>query len=163
MRETISHAGLQFNSSLNGNNNYICVRTECEEIRDSTNFELYKYICIYIYIYIIFLTYIYFYSITSLYHSIVSKNLFVFSMFDCLQRQRMCCHGNSESFHKWRLRTKRTHQDSPRNRSTNSTSTDFRKFSLYFLLGICIGIAYSSLVSLATVIRVLKPEQKVKY
>ena len=61
----------------------------------------------------------------------------------------MCCHGNSESFHKWRLRTKRTHQGSPRNRSTNSTSTAFGKSSLYLLLGICIGIAYSSHVSLA--------------
>ena len=43
----------------------------------------------------------------------------------------MCCHGNSESFHKWRLRTKGTHQESPRNRSTKSTSTDFGKSSLY--------------------------------
>ena len=117
----------------------------------------------YIYIYIIFLTYLYSYSITTLYHNVVSKNVFVFSMFDCLLRQRMCCHGNLESFHKWRLRTKRTHEDSPRNRSTNSTSTDFGKSSSCLLLGICIGIAYSSLVSLATVIRVLKPEQKVKY
>ena len=49
-------------------------------------------------------------------------------------------------------------QDSPRNRSTNSTSTDFGKSSLYILHGICIGIAYSLLVSLATVIRVLKSE-----
>ena len=115
---------------------------------------IYIFIYKYIYIYIIFLTYLYSYSITTLYHSVVNKNLFVFSMFDCLLRQRMCCHGNSESFQKWRLRTKRTHQDSPRNRSTNSTSTDFGKSSLYLLLGICIGIAYSSLVSLATVIRV---------
>ena len=91
-------------------------------------------------------------------HSVVSKHLFVFSMFDCLYRQRMCCHGNSESFHKWRLRTKRTHHDCSRNRSTNSTSTDFGKSSLFLLLGICIGMAYSSLVSFATVIRVLKPE-----
>ena len=115
--------------------------------------KLNKYI--YISIYIIHLTYLYSYSITTLYHSVVSKNLFVFSMFDCLLRQRMCCHGNSESFHKWRPRTKRTHHDSPRNRSTNSTSTDFGKSSLYLLLGICIGIAYSALVSLATVMRVL--------
>ena len=106
---------------------------------------IYIYLYIYIYIYIIFLTYLYSYSITALYHSVVCKNLFVFSMFDCLQRHRMCCHGNSESFHKWRLRTKRTHQDSPRNRSTNSTPTDFGKSSLYVLLGICTGIAYSSL------------------
>ena len=113
---------------------------------------------LYMYIYIIHVTYLYSYSITTLYHSVVSKTLFVFSIFDCLSRQLMCCHGNSESFHKWRLRTKRTHQDSPRNRSTNSTSTDFGKSSLYLLLGICICIAYSSLVSLATVIRVLKPE-----
>ena len=119
---------------------------------------IYIYVYIYMYIYIIFLTYLYFYSITTLYHSVVSKNLFVFSMFYCLKRQRMWCHGNSESFHKWRIRTKRTHQDSPRNWSTNSTSTDFGKSSLYLLLGICIGIAYSSLVSLATVIRVSKPE-----
>ena len=119
---------------------------------------MYIYIYLYIYIYIIFLTYLHFYSITTLYHSIVSETLFLFSMFDCLYRQRMCCHGNSESFHKWRLRTKRTHQVSPRNRSTNSTSTDFGKSSLYLLLVIFIGIAYSSLVSLAAVIRVLKPE-----
>ena len=48
--------------------------------------------------------------------------------------------------------------DSPRNRSTNSISTYFGKSSLYLLLGIYIGIVYSSLVSLATVVRVLKPE-----
>ena len=34
------------------------------------------------YIYIIHVTYLYSYSITTLYHSVVSKNLFVFSMFD---------------------------------------------------------------------------------
>ena len=39
---------------------------------------------LYIYIYIIHLTYLYSYSITTLYHSVVSKNLIVFSMFDCL-------------------------------------------------------------------------------
>ena len=39
---------------------------------------------IYMYIYIIVLTYLYSYSITTLYHSVVSKNLIVFSMFDCL-------------------------------------------------------------------------------
>ena len=39
---------------------------------------------LYIYIYITHLTYLYSYSITTLYHSVVSKNLFVFSMFDCL-------------------------------------------------------------------------------
>ena len=104
------------------------------------------YIYIYIYIYIIQLTYLYSNSITTLYHSEVSKNLTVFSIFDCLLRQRKCCHGNSESLRKWRLWTTRTHLDSPRNRSTNSTSTDFGKSSLYLLLGICIGIAYSSLV-----------------
>ena len=65
-------------------------RREFEDIRDSTKFELYIYIYMYIYIYIfiyiyvIFLTYLYSYSITTLYHSVVSKNLFVFSMFDCL-------------------------------------------------------------------------------
>ena len=42
------------------------------------------YIYIYIYIYIIHSTYLYSYSITTLYHSVVSTNLFVFSMFDCL-------------------------------------------------------------------------------
>ena len=42
------------------------------------------YIYIYIYIYIIHQTYLYAYSITTLYHSVVSKNLIVFSMFDCL-------------------------------------------------------------------------------
>ena len=39
---------------------------------------------IYVYIYIIHLTYLYSYSITTLYHSVVSENLIVFSMFDCL-------------------------------------------------------------------------------
>ena len=39
---------------------------------------------LYIYIYIIHLTYLYSYSITTLYHSVMSKNLFVFSMFDYL-------------------------------------------------------------------------------
>ena len=42
------------------------------------------YIYIYIYIYIIHLTYLYTYSITALYHSVVSKNIIVFSMSDCL-------------------------------------------------------------------------------
>ena len=37
-----------------------------------------------LYIYIIFLTYLYSYSITTLCHSVGSKNLFAFSMFDCL-------------------------------------------------------------------------------
>ena len=46
--------------------------------------NLYIYTYIYIYIYIIHLTYLYSYSITTLYHSVVSKNLIVFSMFDCL-------------------------------------------------------------------------------
>ena len=73
---------------LYGNNRYIDGRREYEDIRDSTKFELYiyiyGYIYIYIYIYIIFLTYLYSYSIATLYHSVVSKNLFVFSMFDCL-------------------------------------------------------------------------------
>ena len=52
MREMISPVGLQFNSSLDGNNNYIYIydRREYEDIRDSTKFELYIYICIYIYI-----------------------------------------------------------------------------------------------------------------
>ena len=39
---------------------------------------------LYIYIYVIHLTYLYSYSITTLYLSVVSKNLIVFSMFDCL-------------------------------------------------------------------------------
>ena len=39
---------------------------------------------IYIYIYIIHLTNLYSYSITGLYHSEKSKNLILFSMFDCL-------------------------------------------------------------------------------
>ena len=43
---------------------------------------IYIYVYVYIYIYIIFITYLYSYSITTLYHSVVSKNLFVFSMFD---------------------------------------------------------------------------------
>ena len=42
------------------------------------------YIYIYIYIYIIHLTYLYSYSITTLYHSVVRKNVIVLSMFDCL-------------------------------------------------------------------------------
>ena len=42
------------------------------------------YIYIYIYIYIIDLTYLYSYSMATLCHSVVSKNLIVFSMFDCL-------------------------------------------------------------------------------
>ena len=50
---------------------------ECEDIRDSREI-------IYIYIYIIHVTYLYSYPITTLYHSVVSKNLIVFSMFDCL-------------------------------------------------------------------------------
>ena len=37
-----------------------------------------------IYIYIIHLTDLYSYSITTLYRSVVSKNLIVFSTFDCL-------------------------------------------------------------------------------
>ena len=45
---------------------------------------IYIYIYIYIYACNIFLTYLYSYSITTLYHSVVSKNLFVFSMFGCL-------------------------------------------------------------------------------
>ena len=39
---------------------------------------------LYIYIYIIHLMCLYSYSITTLYHSVLSKNLLVFSMFDCL-------------------------------------------------------------------------------
>ena len=39
---------------------------------------------IYIYIYILRLTYLYSYSVATLCCSEVSKNLFVFSMFDCL-------------------------------------------------------------------------------
>ena len=39
---------------------------------------------IYIYIYIILLTYLYSYSITTLYHSVVRKNLIVITMFDSL-------------------------------------------------------------------------------
>ena len=39
---------------------------------------------LYIYIYIIHLTYLYSYSIATLCHSVVSKNLIAFSMFDCL-------------------------------------------------------------------------------
>ena len=42
------------------------------------------YIYIYIYIYIIHLSYLYYYSITTPYHSVVSNNFIVFSMFDCL-------------------------------------------------------------------------------
>ena len=52
MRETMSHAGLLFNSGLDGNNYYIYGRREYEDIRDSTKFELYAYMYIYIYIYL---------------------------------------------------------------------------------------------------------------
>ena len=45
---------------------------------------IYIYVYIYIYIYIIHLAYLYSYSITTLYHSVASTNLIVFSMFDCL-------------------------------------------------------------------------------
>ena len=93
MRETPSQAELYWKSSLDGDNRYMDGRRECEDIMDSTKFELYIYVYIYIYIYIyiykyiyvyiIFLTYLYSYSITTLYHSVVSKNLFVFSMLDC--------------------------------------------------------------------------------
>ena len=44
MRETISHAGRKFKSSLDGNNYiYIYDRREYEDIRDSANFELWLY------------------------------------------------------------------------------------------------------------------------
>ena len=58
MRETIAHAEQQFNSSLDGNNNYIYIygRREYEDIRDSTKFELYIYIYLYLYIYIYILS-----------------------------------------------------------------------------------------------------------
>ena len=62
---------------LYGNNRDIDGRREYEDIRDSRKI-------IYIYIYIIHLTYLYSYWITTLYHNVVSKNLIVFSMFDCL-------------------------------------------------------------------------------
>ena len=62
---------------------YIYGRREYDDIRNNTKFELCIYICIYI-IYIIFPTYLYSYTITTLYHSVVSENLFAFSMFDCL-------------------------------------------------------------------------------
>ena len=44
---------------------------------------IYIYIYMFIYIYIIHLTYLYSYSITTLYHSVVSNIVIVFSMFDC--------------------------------------------------------------------------------
>ena len=82
MRETISHAGLKFNSSLDGNNNYIYLVVEnMKTLGIARNLS---YVYIYMYIYIIFLIYLYSNSITTLYHSVVSKNVFVFSMFDCL-------------------------------------------------------------------------------
>ena len=96
-----------------------------------------RYIYVYIYIYILtfYITYI-LTQLLTLYHSVVRKILMVFSMFDCLWRQRKCCQGNSILMHKWRLCKNWTPQDSPRNRSTNSTSTDFGKSSLYLLHGI---------------------------
>ena len=41
--------------------------------------NIYKYMCIFN-----FLTYLYYDSLTTLNHSVVSKTLIVFSMFDCL-------------------------------------------------------------------------------
>ena len=113
-------------------------RRECEEIRYSREIlDLYSYVNILSFS----LTYIHTQQRT-LYHSVLSTNVIVFSMFDCLKRQRKRRHCNSELFHKLRPYTKWTHQDSPRNRSTNSISTDFGKSSLYVMHGICIGIAY---------------------
>ena len=53
-------------------------------LRIAEKLYIYMYIYIYIYIYIIHLTYLYSYSKTTLYHSVVSKNLIVISMFYCL-------------------------------------------------------------------------------
>ena len=84
-------------------------------------------------------------------------------MFDCLYRQQKCYHGNSKSINIWRLYKKWTHQHTTRNLSTILTSTDFGKSSLYLLHGIQISIAYRQLVSLATVVRVLEPREKVTH
>ena len=54
IRETISHAALLSNASLDGDNRYMDGRRECEEIRDSGEIG-----DLYIYIYINFLTYLY--------------------------------------------------------------------------------------------------------
>ena len=96
MRETISHAGLYFNTRSDGNNNCIYMVAANMKTLGIAEITTYIYICIYmyiyiylymyiyIYIYIIFLTYLYSYSITTLYHSVESENLFVYSTFDCL-------------------------------------------------------------------------------
>ena len=45
MLETISHAGLKWNASLDGDNRYMDDRGECEEIMDSREiWDLYIYI-----------------------------------------------------------------------------------------------------------------------
>ena len=49
MRKTISHAGLWWNASLDGDNRYMGGQRECEEIRDSR-----EILVLYSYIYIIF-------------------------------------------------------------------------------------------------------------
>ena len=63
MRETISHAGLQFNSCLDGNNNYIYTVVEnMKTLGIAQNLRyIYIYIYIYMYIYIYIFIYIYIY------------------------------------------------------------------------------------------------------
>ena len=55
MRKTISHAGMYFNSSLDGNNNYIYMVVENMKTlgiaQHLSYIYIYIYICIYIYIY----------------------------------------------------------------------------------------------------------------
>ena len=71
MRQTISHAGLRWNASLDGDIRYMDGRREWEDIWDSS--EIWD---LYIYIYIHYLlTYLYSYSINTSYHSVVSNNL----------------------------------------------------------------------------------------
>ena len=68
MRETISHAGLQFNSSLDANNNYIYIVVEnMKTLGIAQNLSyIYIYICIYISIYKYIYIYIYIYYLSNL-------------------------------------------------------------------------------------------------
>ena len=56
MRETIANAGLSFNSSLDGNNNYIYMVVENMKTLGIAQNLSYTYIYIYVYIYIYYLS-----------------------------------------------------------------------------------------------------------
>ena len=66
MRETISHAGLSFNSTLDGNNNDIYMVVENMKTLAIAQNVSYINICIYIYIYIYLYLYIYIYYLPNL-------------------------------------------------------------------------------------------------